>query len=283
MAVMDFLIKNYFSLNSISIITGLKNAIAKNPSLQFDVAASLKSPMNIDRSSIINTTPEGQKFNELYDALAMSPEFQKLFTSIFKDGNRFNVKFEIADHVYEDNNPTKKEVNATTSEDPVTKNIIIKISKQILLAGNIGKSQTRIENAKTILHECVHAYLFVKANNPTIGTDFVKILNTMYPAANEQHNFMFDKMIPTMQKVLSEIRDLVTTQRGRNVLDKEVTMHPTQNPLTSTSWIWSEYYKYLSIKGLEEATSFKKDFPNPSDQLDLFIDYLRHGKNELDR
>jgi len=105
----------------------------------------------------------------------------------------------------------------------------------------------------------------------------------MYPTANEQHDFMYNKMIPTMQKVLSEIRDEVTTQRGRNVLENEVTMHPTANPLTSTPWIWSEHYKYLSVRGLEEANCFNQDFPNPSDQLNLFIDYLRHGKNELDR
>ena len=61
----------------------------------------------------------------------------------------------------------------------------------------------------------------------------------MYPNAKEQHDFMYNQMIPTMQKVLSEIRDSVTTITGRNVLDNEVTMHPTTNPLTSTSWIWS--------------------------------------------
>ncbi len=106
----------------------------------------------------------------------------------------FNVKFEIGDHVYEKNDPTKKEVNATTSQDPVTKNIVIKISKQILSPDGTMK-QTKIENAKTILHECIHAYLFVKAGNPNVGVDFVKILNTMYPTANEQHDFMYNQMI----------------------------------------------------------------------------------------
>ena len=172
--------------------------------------------------------------------------------------------------------------NSNTSQDPVTKNIIIKVSKQILKSGTT-KSQTKIENAKTILHECIHAYLFAKANNPAVGTDFVKILNTMYPMANEQHDFMYNFMIPTMQKVLSEIRDLVTTQRGRNVLDNEVTMHPTEIPLTSTPWIWNEYYRYISLKGLEETVGFKKDFPSPSDKLRLFNDYYRNGHNELDR
>ena len=187
-----------------------------NPSLKLDISASYKSPFNIDKSAINAVTPEGAKFNSIYDVLTNSPEFKKLFIDMFGSNNRFNVKFEIAEHVYEDNDPTKKEVNATTSQDPVTKNIIIKINKQILIA-NTPKSQTKIENAKTILHECIHAYLFVKAKNPAVGVDIVKTLNTMYPTVNEQHDFMYGKMIPTMQKVLGEIRDLVTTAPKREI------------------------------------------------------------------
>lgn len=83
----------------------------------------------------------------------------------------FNVKFEIGDHVYEKNDPTKKEVHATTSQDPVTKNIVIKISKQILSPDGTMK-QTKIENAKTILHECIHAYLLTITTYPYSGYGF---------------------------------------------------------------------------------------------------------------
>lgn len=245
---------------------------------------SLKSPLNVDMYSILDkpTLAENQKFLAIYNALSKSPEFQKLFIDMFGNNTRFNVKFEIADHVYEDDDPQKKEVNAITSEEPVTKNITIKISKQILIPGT-DRSQTQIENAKTILHECVHAYLFVKANNPTIGTDFVKILNTMYPTANEQHDFMYNKMIPTMQKILSEIRDLVTTSPKRTILETQYTMHPTTNPISSTPWSWNDYYKYLSLSGLQETNSFIQDFPFPSDKYDLYKQYINAGKNELDR
>jgi hypothetical protein len=75
--------------------------------------------------------------------------------------------------------------------------------------------QTKIENAKTILHECIHAYLFVKAGNPATVVDFVKLLNTMYPTPDEQYDFMYYHMIPIMQKVLGEIRDLVTSEPKR--------------------------------------------------------------------
>ncbi len=246
---------------------------------KFDVVASLYSPMNIITSTIDSTTTEGKKFNEIYNALLNAPEFKKLFVDIFKDSKRDNVKFEIDDHVFEDNDPTKKEVNATTSYDPVTKNLIIKISKQILIAGTT-KSQTKIENAKTILHECIHAYLFVKANYPATGVDFVKILNSMYPNDKEQHDFMYDHMIPTMQKVLTEIRDAVTTQAGRSKAEERI-MYTTLTPLTSTPWNWNDYYKYVSLKGLEETSSFKIDFPKYSDRWNLLGNYINYGHDDL--
>ncbi|RTY65518.1 hypothetical protein [Flavobacterium sp. LB2P53] len=264
---------------SLQIITPLSG----DSSLKIDIESSFKSPMNIDCSSIPydTTKPENQKFNELFDALKTSAEFKKLFLDIFHDSKRFNVKFEIVDRVYEDNDTSKPEANATTSEDPVTKNLTIKISKQLLIAGTT-RSQTNIENAKTILHECIHAYLFSKAANPTVGANFVTILNTMYPTPNEQHDFMYGKMIPTMQKVLGEIRDLVTTGPKRTILEA-YTMHPTTNPMTSTSFNWLDFYKYISLSGLNETSCFKVDFPKDTDAQSLLNQYINAGKIELDR
>lgn len=251
-----------------------------NPNLIFDVRASYFSPYYIDINSISKETIEGKKFNSIYKALLQSPSFKMLFVEMFANNTKFNVKFEIDEHVYENNDPTKKEINATTSQVPGTNNIVIKINKQILMP-DTSKSRTDIENAKTILHESIHAYLFAKASDPSIGADYVKILNTMYPTYNEQHDFMYNQMIPTMQKVLYDIRDFVTTSEKRNVLETQYTMHPTTNPLTSTSWIWSEYFKFLCINGLEETTCFVRDFPKFSDQLNLLGKYIEYGHKEL--
>lgn len=275
-----------YDIYTIDLVNNVFDAAVANPKPGFaegsltDVWASLRSPVNIDRSNINNETIEGKKFNSTYNALVQSSSFQKLFVDLFGSSNRFNVKFEIAEHVYEDDNPAKKEVNAITLQTPGTNEIIIKINKQILVP-DTTKSQTNIENAKTILHECIHAYLFIKANYPIVGEDLVKILNSMYPTVNEQHDFMYIKMIPTMKTVLSEIRDLVTTTDGRTILETQYTMHPTTNPLTSTSWDWDEYYKYLSINGLEEATCFAIDFPKFSDQWNLLAKYIEYGHKEL--
>ncbi|RKR04684.1 hypothetical protein C8C83_4017 [Flavobacterium sp. 90] len=84
-----------------------------------------------------------------------------------------------------------------------------------------------------------------------------------------------------MQKVLSEIKDLLTTVAGRIEVEKR-TIHPTIIPLTSTPWNWNDYYKYLSLKGLDEAISYKIDFPKESDQWKLFTKYLEYGHKELE-
>ena len=281
-ATIQYQIDNNWSSESAVIANSLRKAKFENPDSNFDVEASFKSPFNIDKSSIKDVTEEDKKFNKLYDALKTSPEFKKLFIDLFDgDKSRINVKFEIADRVYEDNDTSKPEVNATTSEDPVTKNLTIKISKQILIAGTT-KSQTNIENAKTILHECIHAYLFSKAANASVGATFVETLNIKYSTPNEQHDFMYGKMIPTMQKVLGEVRDLVTTEPKRTILEA-YTMHPTTNPLTSTSFNWLDFYKNLSLSGLNDTSGFKQDLPNPSDALRLHQNYIDAGKNELDR
>lgn len=282
--------KNYMGSYDIETINLVNNvfdaAIANRAPVSFegsltDVWASLRSPVNVDRTSIDNNTTEGKKFNSIYNALTQSTSFQKLFVDLFENSDRFNVKFEIADHVYDKDDPSK-EINANTTRAEGTTYITIKISKQILIP-NTSKNQTNIENAKTILHECIHAYLLIKANNPNAGADFVEMLNTVYPTADEQHDFMYNHMIPTMQTVLSEIRDLVTTAPKRTILETQYTLHPTQNPLTSTEFNWINYYKYISLSGLQETVSFIRDFPFPSDKYDLYKQYLTAGNNELDR
>ncbi|TCN60720.1 hypothetical protein D0809_02345 [Flavobacterium circumlabens] len=279
-------VKNYLDQNTNAaakaLTTQIIAAMVANPGLKINFTASVNSPMNIDILAITNATTEGKKFLEVYDALTKSPEFKKLFIDMFAESKRFNVKFEIAEKVYENDDPTKKEVNANTSKIAGTDNYIIKINKKIFNKGT-DFSQIRIKNAKTILHECIHAFLFVKSKNSTIGMDIETVIDKIYPTTDEQHNFMAEKMIPTMQKILSQIRDLVTTTAGRNVLDTQITMHPTQTPLTSTPWIWSEYYKFLSLKGLEKTVYFKNNFPTGSDQWKLLTKYIEYGHNELDK
>lgn len=107
------------------------------------------------------------------------------------------------------------------------------------------------------------------------------MLNEMYPTPLAQHDFMYNNMIPIMQKVLGEIRDFVTTEPRRNYLI-DINVSPT--PLTETIiWNWANYYSNLSLKGLESTNLFKKDFPDNSKQFLLFKSYIDKGSKILDK
>jgi hypothetical protein len=122
----------------------------------------------------------------------------------------------------------------------------------------------------------------IKLANPTVGMDIAGIINKMYPTINEQHDFMYTKMIPTMQKVLGEIRDLVTEKGNRDYFEN-FTLHPTTTPLTSVTWDWKDYFYYLSLNGLEEANCFKTDFPEKSYEYKLFTTYISNGNKYLNK
>jgi len=92
---------------------------------------------------------------------------------------------------------------------------------------------------------------------------------------------MYDKMIPVMQRILSEIRDKVTTSPKRAILENDVVIHPI--PLISTSWNWNDYYFNLSQNGLDQTSCFIEDHPDNSNALSLFNQYINHGHNELDK
>jgi hypothetical protein len=281
----------YFIMNNSVKVHSFANYMIKeqiaNPNLFFDINTSFKSPMNIDLSSIPYdiTKPENQKFNEVYKSLTESPEFKKLFESIFKDSKRFNVKFEIVENL--DNNG--KKINGYCR--PTNKNnLIIQISKQILTPSGI-RPKKDIEIAKTILHECIHAYLAIKGKYPDAGQKpipgienmtFEEVLKATRPGKDVQHDFMYNNMRPTMQKILGEIRDRVTTPATRAVVEA-IRLQPTfyTNPQNKTPWNWNDYFYYLSLDGLHNTEGFIKDFPKNTNQYELLMEYLFFGHKNL--
>ncbi|MGO4820276.1 MULTISPECIES: SprT-like domain-containing protein [unclassified Flavobacterium] len=143
---------------------------------KFDILASLYSPRNIITSTIDTTTTEGKKFNEIYTELLNAPEFKKFFIDLFKDNNRFNVKFEIG--------TITNGANANTNTDLPNPTLnLITISPAFL------KSANKMEIAKTILHECIHAYLNVKLCDGDQGISISNLNNLdLYNLINEKHN-----------------------------------------------------------------------------------------------
>lgn len=133
---------------------------------EFNSYYSSKSPFNIDLSEVralcnTVTTVKNQKFMCVYKKLAKSPLFKNLFTDTFGENQTINVKFEIESGLVDSSgNPANGKAireNYTVDADGnlTSMQITIKINEN-LLTGSSAK--TPMEIAKTIIHECIHAY-----------------------------------------------------------------------------------------------------------------------------
>lgn len=256
-----------------------------NPDLKLDFDASWKSPANIDFDAIDKNTPEGARFNEVYNKLKDVPEFKALFTDIFGGSQtRLNVKFEMNEHVY---NKKNEEVNATTSE-PVNNNIVIKINKQCYL-NNTSFTQTDLEKAKTIAHEAIHAFLFYKFKYQTSGPaipgfadmNLKELLNAWKLVSDSDHNIMFNNLAPTLATILKKTLLKTTTQAQRTYVESLGISSSQNSPSTILTWNWDTYCTYLSYRGLEESTGFQTLFPDPSDALFIYRQYIQIGHINL--
>jgi hypothetical protein len=221
------------------------NQMMTYPNLHLDLEASSKSPFNIDRYAINNATPEGEKFNAIYNKLAEVPEFKALFTAIFGGNEPLkNVKFEIAD--IPNNNG---EFVAGETEKIDNDNFIIRINSQIMTDAGT-QPMNNIEIAKTILHECIHAYLHVVAQNTGATINNMNVsqaLNAIYPVGTPQHNFMIQNMLPTMEVILNKLLNDLTTKEQRNNCEQYGEPQP---------WIWTKYIYFLCLNGLQGTTEF---------------------------
>lgn len=235
--------ENGINSSALLLASQIIQEMALNPELNLDIYASSKSPAFVDISSIDNSTPEGQKFNFIYNKLLDVPQFKELFTNIF-GGNqtRFNVKFEIPEHVFSETNPTQ-EINGK-AEWNGNNNITISISKQILLSDNITMKLNNLEIAKVIVHECVHAYLMIKATNPNYiptingaqNMNLEELINAIYTSETIQHDFMYNHFVPTIKNIVSQLLNSLTTEPKRQSCE-ELVIRPYNitNPSITTN------------------------------------------------
>ncbi|WP_187656463.1 hypothetical protein [Flavobacterium macrobrachii] len=251
-----------------------------NPELKLDINASAKSPAFVDMSSIDASTPEGAKFNLVYEELMKSPKFKELFIDLFQNNDRFNVKFKIGAV------PNGANGNTDTDLENPTLNLIT-ISPQYLLSKN------KMEIAKTIIHECIHAYLNVKLCDAGQGMsisnlnnmDFYNVVNQQYNGFNggqNQHNFIYNYMIPTMVTILSEVKDsLVTPADNATMLG--LSMHIPHNNSPATPFVWNDYYHNLSLNGLQNCNFFQNEigiFDNQGNVISIINQTLMQSYNQ---
>lgn len=185
-----------------------------------------------------------------------SPKFIELFTDLFGPNSKFNVKFQIGPVANSSNGDTKTDVL-----NPILNTITI--SPSFLLNNN------NMTIAKTIIHECIHAYLNVKMVNPNIGMsiptlntmEFCDVLNQQYnnfsPGQN-QHNFIYNYMLPTLETILADVKPLLATTTN-NLEMNSVYVHIPFDSSPSTLFNWNDYYHNLALSGLQSSTFFQNE------------------------
>lgn len=256
------------------LLNNVFDAVTTNPvglgeiGSKIDVGASLRSPVNIDRTAIDNNTTEGKKFNDVYDQLIKSPKFQKLFENVFKTNKRFNANFEIG---------TVVGAQGSTEANPLNP-----INNKITIDRNFIKNSSKLAIAKTILHECIHAFLNIKYYDPNQGTnipnisneDLIPLINKEYNSFNgnqSQHDFIYNFMLPTMKDILSEIKDLLVSTPESEFLEG-LSFHPVSQT-EDVKFSWDDFYLNFSLAGLQESVFFKNE-------IATFVKDLQTGENE---
>ena len=255
--VMNYLNANDFSEESIIFVRQFVDQCVLNPTLNLDLKSSSKSPMNIDFSSIDNTTPERAKFNAVYDAIKTSPEFKSLFIDLFQNNNRINVEFKIGSV----NNGANGNTSVIIGGFPICNTITI--SPAFLNSAN------KMEIAKTILHECIHAFLNIKLYDTGQGAavstlnneQLFNVINQQYngfSGSQDQHNFIYTYMLPTMVQILSDVKDTLVTP-ANNLEMNDVVVHIPYNNSPETRFVWADYFHNLSLNGLQNCSFFQNE------------------------
>ncbi|WP_298145302.1 hypothetical protein [Flavobacterium sp.] len=236
--------------------------------LYINAEISAKSPMNVDLSNISLDTLEGARFVCIYNKLLESPAFKNLFVNTFGSfQNRRNAVFKVEDNLF--GNGQCKLGNGPLINNEQTFINEIKISKSFL-----GENITsNINVTKTILHECIHAFLNSKKincgngatienlNNKTLEeliTLFYSDFNchiTVNGTEQSQHAFMFDYLILTFSSILSEISSSVLSQSDELLLLNETYFDLETN--TIKLFVWNDIFKYASMPGLTQTDTFQ--------------------------
>ncbi len=267
---------------------------------------SIKSPFKVDLSDFYPTgcnnidtssVALNERFICVYNKLTESPKFKTLFLDTFGENENINVKFEIVDNIATTPPSTTEphgNAGAKAKLNPdgtlAELNVTIKINKS-----KMG-SVSAISLARTILHESIHAYLHLKHLDCNQGTpineilnisndkSLAELLNSYYETGcprQEQHEFMFDHMIPTMSEILKDIKDDLVPLNHQRVAETDYTFIDESNPSGSEKpWNWDDFYKYFSIAGLQNSDAFQFEMlPETSPKHKNFMKYSSVGTN----
>ncbi|WP_046755265.1 hypothetical protein [Kordia jejudonensis] len=263
----------------------------------FNTYYSSKSPFNVDLSeiripcdSITLPTNENKKFLCIYNKLTQLPAFKNLFTNTFGESMEANVTFKLED--LPDDKAGRNEADVGN-----VRNQVIVLNKN-----HFSGDKHPLTNAQTIIHECVHAYLKVKAYECSSGTSVVGLNNQeldellnqfdygcLSTAVNE-HSLMFDILVPYMQQILNDIQpDLVATEDQSyfynfywDVSSDEPEQWHWENEQDAQGNLLEGCLFYMTLSGLEQANAFNQEITSDERHEFLFNKYNTLINNEGD-
>ena len=262
------------------------------------------SPFNVDLSEVrencsgntIDTTQvaANEKFMCIYNKLTQSPKFKNLILDTFQESKELNIQFKVSDTLSTNGLcvPGTISVNNENNE-------IVSASMQILISKSYMEGASAIAVARTILHESLHAYLVVKQYGCDQSTPFedmgdeemAELLNEYFTECEPQegqHEFMFNFMITTMTSILGDLKDDLIPQSHQQGAESYLFINednPTTDAngdyVTDTLWNWDDFYKYLSLGGLQNSSAFHFTYPDnpPSAGYMNFLSYLQKGED----
>ncbi len=207
-----------------------------------------------------------------------SPSFKNLFDNTF-DGiqTKLNIKFQTQSGLTNSNGEIVNGLCAPTQTiNGNYYNTIIVNSDILDGAGQLSN----IQIAKTVIHELIHAYLNIKAINCNLGASFSTLSNTELQTlmnsfftpfcpingGQNQHDFMFNELIPVFQSIFSEIRNLLIAPNYVIGAENEPIVDSMGND-TGEIFNWNDFYKYISLNGLHLSNTFIQNInQNPNER-----------------
>ena len=271
-----------------------------NPTEEFDFNKSLKSPGNVNLKEVTPTDDvnepmhnEKVKFMEVYNKLIESPNFKNLYQTVFNENHRPNVRFRIENlGLIANGAPSGK-----TEMYNGNRMTVMKIN-QDLFATNTNQLQI----AAAILHEFFHTVLNLKilqnSSGPVFttaqlnGKKFSDILNITHNTSPDQHDFLYNHMIPVMSQIFTDLKDVLIPANSQTILETKSILYPVTANVLNSPWNWNTFFLNYSLQSLADSITFKQEIgillpngtiPNPINivKAENFIQYYKHAIDNL--
>lgn len=269
---------------------------------------SYNSPFKIDVTQVLDsialpandsTKIANQKFLCLYNKLTTSNSYKNLFTNIFgEDQDVLNVEFKITKNLKNSNGERKNGLRTVIKEESQKNSStgeIIKLKQLIQIDQDLLTGNSNYNAIKTIIHESIHAFLTLKKltcnsqaaldsyNNDDISETINTLYNNFCTSNQNQHDFMFNNMLPIFKTIFEEIRKLNFTSQasldGLSTYDLQVLNQLIgTNVPNSHIFNWDEFYLYSSVHGLEKTSSFINEIQNDPEKNEVFKAYKYLGE-----